>query len=183
MKQVAKFVVLGVLALAMTQAGAQAAVKVSMAGAGDMSFVDYTLDPPGIRFEGKLGYGGGLLFEVPLGQRVGFELGGLFLRRKMEATLAGATREAHMNFYYLPADFRYHLSSVFSLSAGAYYDIPVDDDLRKDYGVQGGLRLQSKGMTKFFVDARYSYGWKTFAADEREQHALLLVGATFGGKK
>ncbi|MEK6707073.1 MAG: outer membrane beta-barrel protein [Bdellovibrionota bacterium] len=187
---------------------ASAAVKFSLIGGAVNSkpaVVNITTS-----YAAKLSYGGGFLFEIMMGKRVGFELGGLYLLRKFDATANSSTVTFESQIIQVPAVFRFHLSRVFSLGLGGFASSGIgnvkataagtsvnqsygNSGIKNlDYGVLGslGIGIPLGAKTTFIFDGRYQYGLSNVALNAAEtassfKHTDIIgfAGFMFGSTK
>jgi hypothetical protein len=126
---------------------------------------------------GKLAFGGGAGIEFRLGQRVGFEIDGIYSQFKDSA---GATTKAVQ----IPGLFRFWLGRMFSLGAGGYYEVSLDTDGEADYGAVGeaGFNIPMGQTVALIAEGRYYYGLKDIAG-VKYSDIQAVVGLRFGMSK
>lgn len=152
----------------------------------------------------KLGFGGGVLIDHPLGEGAAFEFGALYLTRKFDDTTVGET--ATENMIQIPVLLRLHLVPMISIGAGGYWETgmgnvtDVGDGTgatvsgsynsvgakQSDLGLVGSLRLHfpmGPGV-HFLVDGRYTYGLTNISnlagGNVTYKDYQVLAGFSFG---
>jgi hypothetical protein len=177
---------------------ALAAPTYSLVGLGDFS------SPTGAgNTDTKIGYGGGLLVDLPMNYWWSLEVGGLYVQRKTDFTDSSATGES--DGIEIPVLLRYHFNRYFSLGAGGYYNHAVgnytltsdttgasssssysDSSLSNyDFGLAAGaaIHVPLTSRIDFMADGRYTYGLTN--VDETSGNSLkyrdiqVLLGFTF----
>lgn len=169
-----------------------AKAKVSVVGAADYyGLTEFGSNELGETVKGDLGYGGGLLFELPMSKSVGLELGGIFLKRKVKgitsvdesgAIVSGSTDGKILN---APAALRFTVGRVFSFHAGGFYERAFEDGGSYDYGATAGFRLNIPTRAgAFFIEPRYNHGLKKEDGSTINNKVVLgLVGFSFGSSR
>ena len=165
---------------------ASAMTTFSLVGAADFDMYDQTVGAFESHF--KLGYGGGALIEFR-GASLGVEVGGIYLSRQATLTVANVDTTTAIGVIHIPASLRLHLTPMFSVSAGGYYDTAVSNSSNiystNDNGIQGGLRISFAPSTSngLFVAGEYHYGLKDYdSAGNKNKGVIALVGYSFGSK-
>ena len=171
-------------------ATAHAGVRFSLVGVGNLPLASANLNGAVITLSGKLTYGGGALIELPLGPRLGLELGGLYLKRRYDSDLSasGVTSRFELNTIEVPVALKIWLHRAFFLSLGGYVssifgEVTESDpasglsaagtvsDLRQrplNYGAMGGLGLSLPlgGSVALRAEGRYQYALQNSFDDE-----------------
>jgi hypothetical protein len=145
----------------------------------------------------KLGLGGGLSFEIPLGPRLGLDIGAGYVQRKQEL---GGILVNSASYVQAPVLLRLWFSRNFSLALGGYYakgigtmktdtagvvtTAPLTTEQKSDYGGVGavGLNFPLGSGTAFLVEGRYDYGFKDLdptATKVTTREMQALVGFRF----
>jgi hypothetical protein len=170
---------------------------------GEVNLSKYTVSALGQSesTDAKVGYGGGLGVEFPVGKAIGLEIDALYQMRKIgESGSSDTLTFTYLNF---PVGLRFHFGKNFSLIAGGYYASAMgkikDQDGNEgeyaanglktsDYGAFGGLGVNFGAKTQFFFDARYYMGLANQLTDDFGGVASFkwsgfqgLVGLRFGG--
>jgi hypothetical protein len=179
-----KILMIPILATVLATPSAFAKVRVSLAGGVGYGLSTHTatvtspLDPSlssSTEVKGALGFGGGLLLELPLGKSTGFELAAFYLSRGSK--VGDTTTSA--GWLHMPAGFRFWFSPRTSLLLGGYYDTILEETTgdKTTYGLTGGLRFMLG--KSFFFEPRFNYGLQKLL-DKNPMEALGLIGFTFG---
>jgi hypothetical protein len=188
---------------------AQAGIRLSAVGAGSTTR-PMVKSVTGTTFNlWKYGYGGGLLGEIGIGPRFGFELGAFYSLRKFGMTVSGTDFDMSAYYAEVPVLVRYWLGRYIGLGAGGYVASGVGDMRvatggvsaistfgdnsfkRVDYGLVGSLQIDipmgsSAGL---IFDGRYQYGLANVldgaAAGSSIKYTDIvgLVGIRFGGAR
>jgi hypothetical protein len=158
----------------------------------------------GIDSDRKLGWGGGLLFDAPLGHAVSFGIGALYIQRKFQIGTGSVRLERKIPTVFVPAEVKLWFGNVLSIGAGAFGAVKVGDVT--DTVVVGGGTLDSTSSadhetieygltasanllfpvaerTGLLVGARYlrglKNGSKSVAYDEKIDDIALQAGLSF----
>ena len=164
--------------------------RVSLVGVGHYGTLKATnlVDASANLIEGKakLGMGGGLLFEFPLGRTVGLELGGLYYQKKFDVKGADAAGVSTLdvtfkyNTIQVPLLLKFWLSRGVVLGLGGYAasgtgKVKTTDNLtgeaaestfaeagqyNLDYGLLGNVAfaIPLSGKASLLIDGRYMLG-------------------------
>lgn len=193
--------VIGILSTGWSQAA-----RLSLVGAVTQANLKYTGTV--VDTKAKMGYGGGVLAEFPLGKMVGLELGGIYAQRITEIT----TLKTEVTWIETPVVLRWWISPFISLNVGGYAAFGMGDikqtaatggsvtgtfnelGIKKmDYGAVGGLGFNfplgnSVGLQ---IDGRYLMGLAdlnkldaaTGVTKITYNEMQALVGLRFGANK
>lgn len=113
--------------------------------------------------EGSMGQAGGILYSHGK-----LEIGGIVLFKKFDFKVAGVTAAtADINWLHIPVMLR-STTGAATLGAGAFYDKPLTEGAKSNYGVTASTRFGNK----LFLDLRGNYGLKKPASKD----LLILLG-------
>lgn len=165
---------------------ALAGFRLATVGVGDFLMVENQPADPTVDSTGRLGVGGGLLFEVGLGRQLSLDVGTLYVNRKQVA----AGEVASYAGLQVPVVVRIWTNQYLSFGFGGHYTYALSGDVpatRGDYGALASVAVELP-ITKtvnFVADGRYIYGVADGAPDDdalviRQNEIQVLVGFRFG---
>jgi hypothetical protein len=198
MRKISKSLVLvaGLLSASVSQAA-----TLSLVGVGDLSKPSES--SPSDSFGSKVGFGGGAVLDFHLMERTQFEVGGLYINRKIDDTTLGTITSSHA--IQVPVLLRFYLHPMISIGFGGYWAHGVgninnedsngnvlstasygDDGFKtNDYGLVGSVavRFPITQTMRLLVDARYNYGLSNIENDSsatiNNRDIQALVGFQF----
>jgi hypothetical protein len=203
MKASTRVLVLVALAL-FAGASASYAATLSLVGVGDVSKASDNYDTDS--YGSKVGFGGGAILDFHLMERTSFEVGGLYINRKLDDTTTGVITSTHA--IQVPVLLRFYLHPMISIGVGGYWAHGVgsvntedssgnvlstgsyaDNDTKvNDYGLVGSVavRFPLSQTMRLLIDARYNYGLSNVYTDplaagdtSKDRDIQALVGLQF----
>jgi len=174
--------------------GLAEASTLSIVGVGDSNTFTTGSLPSGTTtptVSGKFSFGGGALLTMPIGPRVGLEVGALYITRKNEANPALGSSQDITNTSHaiqVPVLLKFHLFPAFHVGVGGYWaqgigsvdsnnaTTGVDNSSQTysganlkqtDYGLVGaaGFSFPLGGGTRLLAEGRYNYGLANIFTD------------------
>lgn len=181
---IAAFLAASVAAPALAPSESQAAVRLSLAGLMNYNVYSSSFG------SGDLGFGGGFLGTLGSEGGLGVEFGTLYFMREVNLD-AGATIDpgfplAEQEQLHLPLLLRFGVQDLVSFGAGVFYEEPIGQGRRNNYGVEGSLRfsIPAGTATQVFLDGRFAHGiplqGNATTGDFRTNDLFVLLGMTFG---
>lgn len=172
-----------------------------IAPVGALTFSNVSVSDPAAGYSvttsTKSGIGGGVLLNFHLLPETSLEIGGLYIKKKLDltTTASGVTATASEEGYYfqVPVLARFWLSRELSVGAGGFWERGMtgsfNTGVRNDYGAVASVALRlplgSSGV-HFLADGRYYYGLKNVSGVSqynlkyRDIQALVGLAIPFG---
>jgi hypothetical protein len=174
------------LALALFMgASASYAATISLVGTGDIS--NPSNSGSSDSYGNKVGFGGGALMDFRLMERTAFEVGGLYITRKLDDTTTGDVTQTHA--IQVPVLLRFYLHPMISIGFGGYWAHASSDATSQgykssDYGLVGGaaVRFPLTQAMRLLVDVRYNDGLANVSTGDatiKNRDIQALVGFQF----
>jgi hypothetical protein len=180
------------------------AATLNLVGVGDLTKASnsYNNDSYG----SKVGFGGGAILDFHLMERTSFEVGGLYINRKVDDTTVGTITSSHA--IQVPVLLRFYLHPMFSIGIGGYWahgvgninnedsngnitstvSYAANDTKTDDEGLVGSVavRFPLTQTMRLLIDARYNYGLTNVYTDpsgvgatSKNRDIQALVGLQF----
>jgi hypothetical protein len=97
----------------------------------------------GIDSNRKLGWGGGLLFDSPLGEGLSLGLGALYIERKFQIGTGSVRLERKVPTLFVPLEAKFWFMNVFTVGAGVFGAVKVGNVTDTTVVGSGGLQSTS----------------------------------------
>lgn len=161
---------LGLAGIVAAPAPVQASPEISVFGVGNLASASFSDEDFTDLDSRELGIAAGLGVEFPVGNHLGLEIDGIYLKRKL-----GSSDDLSASFSYIqvPVLLRFWFSPSLSIGAGGYYAFGRGDNFESDvafntivndtdYGLVGVVGLSFPMAKNFSVmaEGRYSHGLK-----------------------
>jgi hypothetical protein len=193
-----------VLILSLMAVSVSQAATLSVVGVGDLSKASNSDNNDS--YGSKVGFGGGAVLDFHLMERTSFEVGGLYINRKLDDTTAGTITSSHA--IQVPVLLRFYLHPMISIGVGGYWAHGVgninnedsngnilstgsyaDNNTKvNDEGLVGSVavRFPITQTMRLLIDARYNYGLTNVYTDplssgatSKDRDIQALVGFQF----